>query len=704
MDIWPGHPTPLGSSWDGEGANFALFSENASGVEVCLFDDDGAETRIPLRETTGWVWHGYVPGARPGQRYGFRVDGPHEPAAGHRFNPNKLLLDPYAKAIDGDIDWGPEMFGYEIGDEDADLSLSTEDSARRAPKAVVVDESFYWGDESAPHTPWHETVIYETHVKGFTIRHRGIPEEIRGTYAGLAHPAAVEHLLLLGITAVELMPVHHFIHPQFLLDKGLRNYWGYDPIGYFAPYSEYSSSGRCGEQVTEFKQMVQALHEAGIEVIIDVVYNHTGEGNHLGPSLCFRGIDNLSYYRRVENDRRYYMDFTGTGNSLNVMHPQVLKLIMDSLRYWAVEMHVDGFRFDLASTLARELYDVDRLSAFFDIIHQDPILSTKKLIAEPWDVGPGGYQVGNFPQVWSEWNGKFRDTVRDYWRGENARLADFAFRFTGSSDLYQDDGRSPHASINFVTAHDGFSLHDLVSYNEKHNDANGEDNRDGESHNRSWNHGVEGPTDDPQISALRARQKRNFLVTLMLSQGVPMLVGGDEIGRTQNGNNNAYCQDNEVSWFDWSLRDENVALLGFVRNLMDFRRRHPVFRRRKWFQGRAVFGEAGDIAWFNDDGGEMTPEQWQDGMAKSLCVFLNGEELPSPGARGEEIVDDSFLVMFNAHSEELPFTVPPATYGEAWEVEIDTNGPPVSDQVRVHKAGEEVAVQGRSVVVLSRVR
>lgn len=704
MEIWPGSSTPLGSTWDGEGVNFALFSESATGVEVCLFDDSGAETRLPLIERTGWVWHGYVPGLRPGQRYGFRVDGPYEPAAGHRFNSTKLVLDPYAKAIDGDVDWGPEMFGYEIGGSEEDLGFSDADSGARAPKAVVVDESFYWGDEAAPDTPWHETVIYEAHVKGFTVRHPGIPEDLRGTYAGLAHPAAIEHLQLLGVTAVELMPVHHFIHPQFLLDKGLRNYWGYDPIGYFAPYSQYSSSGARGEQVTEFKQMVQSLHEAGIEVIIDVVYNHTGEGNHLGPTLCFRGIDNRSYYRTVDNDRRYYIDFTGTGNSLNVMHPQILKLIMDSLRYWATEMHVDGFRFDLASTLARELYDVDRLSAFFDIIHQDPTLSMKKLIAEPWDVGPGGYQVGNFPQLWSEWNGKFRDTVRDYWRGENARLADFAFRFTGSSDLYQDDGRSPHASINFVTAHDGFTLHDLVSYNEKHNEANGENNRDGESHNRSWNHGVEGETNDPVIRALRERQKRNFLVTLMLSQGVPMLVGGDEIGRTQKGNNNAYCQDNEVSWFDWTLRDENVALLGFARSLMEFRRRHPVFRRRKWFQGRAVFGEAGDIGWFNADGAEMTPEQWQDGLAKSICVFLNGAGIPSPGPRGEAVVDDSFLVMFNAHSEELPFTVPAATFGEAWAVEIDTDEPIVEEEARIHKAGEEIAVEGRSVVVLRRVR
>jgi isoamylase len=703
MDIWPGTPTPLGSNWDGEGVNFALFSEHATGVEVCLFGDDGRETRLPVRERTGWVWHGYVPGLRPGQKYGWRVDGPYDPAAGHRFNRHKLLLDPYAKAIDGDVDWGPEVFGYPLGDEEGDLAFATDDSGTRALKAVVIDESFYWGDETAPSTPWHETVIYETHVKGFTFQHPGIPPELRGTYAGLAHPAAIEHLQMLGITAVELMPAHHFIHPQFLLDKGLRNYWGYDPIGYFAPYSGYCSSGSEGQQVTEFKQMVQALHETGIEVIIDVVYNHTGEGNHLGPTLSFRGIDNLSYYRTVGDDRRYYIDFTGTGNSLNVMNPQVLKLIMDSLRYWAIEMRVDGFRFDLAATLARELYDVDRLSAFFDIIHQDPCLSTKKLIAEPWDVGPGGYQVGNFPQLWSEWNGKFRDTVRDFWRGENARLADFGFRFTGSSDLYQGDGRSPHASVNFITAHDGFTLHDLVSYNEKHNEANGEGNRDGENHNRSWNHGVEGPTDDPEIRALRERQKRNFLVTLLLSQGVPMLLGGDELGRTQEGNNNAYCQDGELSWFDWSLRDENLALLGFTRRLMDFRQRHPVFKRRKWFQGREVFGEAVDIGWLNPDGGEMTPEQWQDGMAKSICVFLNGDSIPSPGPRGEEVTDDSFLIIFNAHSQEHPFTIPVGPLGETWILEIDTSTPLLGDAPPEYKAGEEIAVADHSVMVLRRV-
>src|ERR671918_452943 len=703
MDIWPGHPTPLGSSWDGEGANFALFSENASGVEVCLFDDDGAETRIPLRETTGWVWHGYVPGARPGQRYGFRVDGPHEPAAGHRFNPNKLLLDPYAKAIDGDIDWGPEMFGYEIGDEDADLSLSTEDSARRAPKAVVVDESFYWGDESAPHTPWHETVIYETHVKGFTIRPPGIPQEIRGTYAALANPAAVDHLLLLGITAVELMPVHHFIHPQFLLDKGLRNYWGYDPIGYFAPYSEYSSSGRCGEQVTEFKQMVQALHEAGIEVIIDVVYNHTGEGNHLGPSLCFRGIDNLSYYRRVENDRRYYMDFTGTGNSLNVMHPQVLKLIMDSLRYWAVEMHVDGFRFDLASTLARELYDVDRLSAFFDIIHQDPVLSTKKLIAEPWDVGPGGYQVGNFPQLWSEWNGKYRDTVRDYWRGENARLADFAYRLTGSSDLYADNGRSPHASIDFVTAHDGFTLNDLVSYNEKHNEANGEENRDGTDDNRSWNHGAEGPTDDPEINALRRRQQRNFLATLFLSQGVPMLLGGDEFSRTQHGNNNAWCQDNEISWFDWDWSDDQRALLEFTKRLIRVRREHPAFRRPAFLEGRGSPGsDLPDVWWMRPDGRRMTQRDWRRGDARAIGMFLNREESHLPPPRGAGVADDSFLLLFNAHYEPIEFKLPTKRFGTRWQLVLSTAEPDVTEGARSYVARASLPVESRTVMFLRR--
>ena len=702
MEIWPGTPNPLGSTWDGSGVNFALFSENAEGVELCLFDDDGNQTLLDLTEETSFVWHAYVPGLKPGQRYGYRVHGPYDPANGHRFNASKLLLDPYAKAIEGNIAWGPEMFGYELGSKKEDLLVSHADSAPMMPKCVVVDESFYWGDDKAPDTPFHDTVIYETHVKGFTKLHPGIPEELRGTYAGLAHPGAIEHLQLLGITALEIMPPHHFIHPQFLLDKGLRNYWGYDPINYFAPHSEYSASGVRGEQVSEFKQMVKAFHEAGIEVIIDVVYNHTGEGNHLGPTISYRGIDNASYYRLMEDDRRFYMDFTGTGNSLNVGHPQILKLIMDSLRYWALEMHVDGFRFDLAAALARELFEVDRLSAFFDIIHQDPVLSGIKLIAEPWDVGPGGYQVGQFPPGWSEWNGKFRDTVRDYWRGEPASLRDFAYRFTGSSDLYGSGGRTPTASINFITAHDGFTLHDLVTYNEKHNEANGEDSNDGDDHNRSYNWGVEGETDDAKINELRGRIKRNFLVTLALSQGVPMLLGGDEVGRTQGGNNNAYCQDDEISYYDWSLRDENLEMLGFTRKLMEFRRDHPNFQRRKWFEGRDVWGTGlSDIGWFNPDGTEMTQEQWNDDFAKTIGVFLNGEEIPSPGPRGERIDDDSFLLLFNGHSEMMEFTIPTGDWGEAWEVVIDTRDHQGTTP-HTHRAGEKVEVIEHSIVVLRR--
>jgi glycogen operon protein len=704
MGVWPGDPYPLGATWDGAGTNFAVFSENASGVELCLFDDEGAEERQGLTEVTAHVWHGYVEGVGPQQRYGYRVEGPSTPEQGHRFNPNKLLLDPYAKAIEGDIDWGEEVFGYRWGDPKEDLSVSDADDAARIPKSIVVDGSFYWGDDARPQIPWHDTVIYETHVKGFTIANPGIPPEVQGTYAGLAHPAAIEHLQLLGITAVELQPVHHFIHPQHLVDKGLRNYWGYDSIGFFAPYSGYSSAGIRGQQVAEFKQMVKAMHEAQIEVILDVVYNHTGEGNHMGPTLSFRGIDNTSYYRLVDTAPRYYFDVTGTGNSLNVRQPQSLKLIMDSLRYWAEEMHVDGFRFDLASALARQFYEVDRLSAFFDIIHQDPVLSRLKLIAEPWDVGEGGYQVGNFPPLWSEWNGKYRDTVRDYWRGEDASLAEFAFRFTGSSDLYQDDGRRPNASINFVTAHDGFTLSDLVSYNDKHNEENGEDNHDGDSHNRSWNCGAEGETDDPAIRALRERQKRNFLTTLVLSQGVPMFLGGDEMGRTQHGNNNAYCQDNDISWFDWSLRDENLALLGFTRRLMEVRKRHPVFRRRRWFQGREIHGSGvSDLGWFNPDGGEMTEEQWQQGSAKSIGIFFNGEEIREPDARGERIVDDSFLLLFNAHHESMAFSLPAGPWGEAWAALIDTNDPQMEEESVVYKAAEEVPVEARSVVVLRRV-
>ncbi len=704
MESWPGGPFPPGATWDGGGTNFSLYSENADAVELCLFDDSGAETRLNLTENTAHYWHAYVPGVGPGQRYGYRVHGPWKPQDGLRFNPGKLLLDPYSLAIDGDVDWGPEVFAYKMGDSAGDLSYNDADDAPRMPKSVVVDGSFYWGDDTQLRIPWHETVIYETHVKGFTITHEGIPPEIRGTYAGLAHPAAIEHLQLLGVTAVELLPVHHFIHPQMLMDKGLRNYWGYDSIGYLAPYSGYSSSGTRGEQVVEFKQMVKSLHEAGIEVILDVVYNHTAEGNHMGPTLSFKGVDNSVYYRLVPNDRRFYFDTTGTGNSLNVRHPEPLKVIMDSLRYWATEVHVDGFRFDLAATLARQFHEVDRLSAFFDIIHQDPVLSRVKLIAEPWDVGEGGYQVGNFPALWSEWNGKYRDTVRDFWRGEDSRLADFAFRFTGSSDLYQDDGRHPNASVNFITAHDGFTLHDLVSYNQKHNEANGEDNRDGDNHNRSWNHGEEGETDDPAIRTLRERQKRNFLATLMLSQGVPMLLGGDEIGRTQQGNNNAYCQDNEISWFDWALRDENLALLGFTRRLMDFRQRHPIFRRRKWFMGREIHGSGvRDIGWFSPTGEEMGQEEWTAGFAKSIAVFLNGDEIPQRGPKGEAISDDSFLLLFNAHHDTIEFTLPPETWGARWTAELDTAEPLGTAEPAVLEAGAKLPVTGRSLVILQRV-
>jgi isoamylase len=702
MELWPGRSHPLGATWDGDGTNFAVYSERAEGVELCLFDADGSEERVALGEVDAFVWHGKVPGVGPGQRYGWRVHGPYDPKRGLRFNPNKLLIDPYAKAIEGDVDWGPEVFGYRLGNPAEDLSFSDSDNAACVPKSVVVEDSFYWGDDSPPGIPWHDTVIYETHVKGFTQAHPGIPEAVRGTFSGLAHPSAVEHLHLLDVTTVELLPVHHFLHPQHLLDKGLRNYWGYDSIGYFAPYSRYSSSGFCGEQATEFKNMVKALHEAGIEVILDVVYNHTGEGNHLGPTLSFRGIDNPTYYRLVERDPRFFFDTTGTGNSLNVRHPQVLKLIMDSLRYWAIEMHVDGFRFDLAATLARELYEVDKLASFFDIIHQDPVLSRMKLIAEPWDVSEGGYQVGNFPPGWSEWNGKYRDTMRDFWRGAEAGVGEFAYRITGSSDLYQEDGRKPNASINFITSHDGFTLHDLVSYNEKHNQDNGEANADGESHNRSWNHGVEGETDDPLIRELRERQNRNFFTTLALSQGVPMILGGDEMGRTQHGNNNAYCQDNEISWFDWSSRDENLSLLGFARRVMDFRKAHPVFRRRRWFRGREIFGATKDIGWFTVEGSEMTQEEWDAGFAKTLGVFLNGDELPDPGPRGERITDDSFLLLFNAHHEELPFTIPEGCWGNVWGILIDTSRPDLDEEAVDCKSGEQVSVGARSVVVLKR--
>lgn len=701
--LWPGNVYPLGSAWDGKGTNFALYSENATGVELCLFDRDDKETRLSLTEVSNFVWHGYVPGVGPGQRYGYRVHGPYAPNEGHRFNPNKLLIDPYAKAIDSEVGNGPELFGYSWDAPEADLSFSDLDDAHLVPKSVVVDESFDWGDDKLLRTPWHETVIYETHVKGFTKLHPDIPEELRGTYAGMAHSAAIEHLQRLGITAVELMPIHHFLsQPGHLVDKGLKNYWGYDSINYLAPYSGYSSSGTLGEQVTEFKEMVKALHRAGIEVILDVVYNHTGEGNHNGPTITLRGIDNSVYYRLVEDNPRYYMDYTGCGNSLNVRHSQVLKLIMDSLRYWVTEMHIDGFRFDLASALARELYEVDSLAAFFDIIHQDPTLAGVKLIAEPWDIGEGGYQVGNFPVLWSEWNGKYRDTVRDFWRGQESGLGEFAYRFTGSPDLYfQQNGRRPNASINFVTAHDGFTLNDLVSYNDKHNEANGENSQDGESHNRSWNCGVEGETDDPQVLQLREQQRRNFLVTLILSQGIPMLLGGDEMGRSQKGNNNGYCQDSEISWFDWELVSGNQDLLDFTRELIYLRRQHPVFRRRKWFQGRAIHGAGiSDIAWFNPDGSHMTDEQWEAGYAKSIGVFLDGNQIPSPGPQGQRISDDSFLLFFNAHYETMEFTLPSELEEKQWVKVIDTKEPRFVQEEIVFTKGQAVPVTERSLVVL----
>ncbi|MDZ8109896.1 MAG: glycogen debranching protein GlgX [Nostoc sp. DedQUE12a] len=702
--VWPGNVYPLGATWDGKGTNFALFSENATAVELCLFDTDEKEIRLPLTEKNNFVWHAYLPGVGPGQRYGFRVHGPWAPEVGHRFNPNKLLIDPYAKAIDGEINDTSAIFGYSLDAPEQDLAFSDLDNAETMPKCIVIDESFDWGDDQLLRRPWHETIIYETHVKGFTKLHPEIPEELRGTYAGLAHPAAIQYLQQLGITAVELMPVHQFLsRPGFLVDKGLKNYWGYDSINYFTPHCGYSASGNLGQQVTEFKQMVKDLHFAGIEVILDVVYNHTGEGNHLGPTLSLRGIDNSVYYRLVKDDPRYYMDFTGCGNSLNVRHAQVLKLIMDSLRYWVTEMHVDGFRFDLASALARELYEVDSLAAFFDIIHQDPILADVKLIAEPWDLGEGGYQVGNFPLRWSEWNGRYRDTVRDFWRGEDNSLGQFAYCFTGSPDLYQANGRNPSASINFITAHDGFTLNDLVSYNQKHNEANGEDSRDGESHNRSWNCGVEGETDDLEVIKLRSRQQRNFLATLMLSQGIPMLLGGDEIGCTQNGNNNVYCQDNELSWRDWSLQKSNAELLDFTRELINFRHQHPVFRRRKWFQGRPIHGYGiSDIGWFNADGTEMTEKQWLISYAKVMQIFLNGEGIVTPSPRGERIIDESFLLFFNAHYEMIEFTLPNVFKGREWEMVINTDEPRFIQPGKFIIGEQTIPVTERSIVVLRR--
>src|SRR5215831_18369625 len=638
-EVWPGESYPLGATYDGAGTNFALFSEVAERVELCLFANDGAETRVALREVDGFIWHGYLPGVGPGQRYGYRVHGPYDPAAGLRCNPAKLLLDPYAKAIEGSVRWDPAVYGYPFGHPD---ERNDADSAPHTPRSVVVNPYFDWRLDRPPRTPYHETVIYEAHVRGLTRLHPELPEELRGTYQGLAHPAVVRYLQQLGITAVELMPVHQFISDDVLADHGLANFWGYNTIGFFAPHNAYSASGSRGQQVPEFKSMVRALHEAGIEVILDVVYNHTAEGSHLGPTLSFRGIDNAAYYRLVDSDPRFYLDTTGIGNSLLVRHPHVLQMIMDSLRYWVIEMHVDGFRFDLAAALARQFHEVDRLSAFFDLVQQDPVVSQVKLIAEPWDVGEGGYQVGNFPPLWTEWNGKYRDTVRDFWRGQPATLPEFASRLTGSSDLYATSGRRPVASINFVTCHDGFTLSDLVSYNDKHNEANGEDNRDGTDDNRSWNCGAEGPAEDPSIVELRERQQRNFLTTLFLSEGIPMLLAGDEIGRTQRGNNNAYCQDNEISWVDWSRVAAERDLLAFTQKLARLRRQHPVFRRRRFFKGPT------DIAWLTPAGEEMTEADWRASYAKSVAVFLNGAAITEPDPRGDPITDMKFLLMFNA--------------------------------------------------------
>ncbi len=700
MRIWPGTPYPLGATWDGWGTNFTLFSEVAERVELCLFDepDDNkgtlTETRVELTEIDGFVWHGYLPGIAPGQRYGYRVYGPYDPPLGLRCDGSKLLLDPYGKAVEGGVRWDESLFDYQFANP---RKRNTADSAAHMPKNVVINPFFDWGNDRAPQTPYHETIIYEAHVRGLTLCHPEVQAAQRGTYAGLAHPEVIAHLQRLGITAVELMPVHQFVAEQSLVARGLTNYWGYNTIGFLAPHNRYSSAGQRGEQVGEFKTMVKALHEAGIEVILDVVYNHTAEGDHMGPTLSFRGIDNAAYYRLADSEPWRYLDYTGCGNSLNARHPHSLQLVMDSLRYWILEMHVDGFRFDLAAALARELHDVDRLSTFFDLVQQDPVVSQVKLIAEPWDVGEGGYQVGNFPPLWTEWNGKYRDSVRDFWRGRPSTVPEFASRLTGSSDLYATSGRRPVASINFVTCHDGFTLHDLVSYNHKHNEANGEGNRDGADDNRSWNCGVEGPTDDPVVNELRARQKRNFLVTLFLSQGVPMLLAGDEMGRTQAGNNNAYCQDNEISWVDWGRAAAEQDLLQFTETLAGLRRDHPVFRRRRFFRGQGPSDEKGDLAWLTPAGEQMTDADWGASYANSLGAFLNGDAISEPDPRGGKVTDAKFLLLFNAHSNPLTFTLPEASYAAGWEVVIDTA---LDVTGAMYPPRKEIEVCDRAVVVL----
>ncbi|MFD9099179.1 glycogen debranching protein GlgX [Streptomyces collinus] len=699
VSVWSGHPYPLGAVFDGRGTNFALFSEVAERVELVLVDDRGTHTKVPLHEVDGFVWHAYLPGVGPGQRYGYRVHGPWQPSLGHRCNPAKLLLDPYARAVDGQIDNHASLY------ERAADGPSAGNSAGHSMLGVVTDPSFDWGDDRPPDRAYADSVIYEAHVRGLTRTHPEVPERLRGTYAGLAHPAVLEHLTSLGVTAVELMPVHQFVQDGVLQDRGLANYWGYNTIGFFAPHNGYAALGSRGEQVNEFKAMVKALHEAGLEVILDVVYNHTAEGNERGPTLSFRGIDNASYYRLVDGDWGHYYDTTGTGNSLLMRHPYVLQLIMDSLRYWVTEMHVDGFRFDLAATLARQFHEVDRLSAFFDLIQQDPVISRVKLIAEPWDVGEGGYQVGNFPPLWSEWNGRYRDAVRDFWRGEPGSLGEFASRLTGSSDLYQHSRRRPRASVNFVTAHDGFTLRDLVSYNDKHNEDNGEDNRDGESSNRSWNCGAEGDTDDPAVLELRARQQRNLLATLLLSQGIPMLCHGDELGRTQRGNNNAYCQDNEISWVDWELTDEQRALADFTRRLIGLRAGHPVLRRRRFFRGETVTNAKQplpDLMWLRPDAREMTDRDWQRGDAHSVGVFLNGDAIAERDAHGGRVIDDSFLLLLNGYWEPVDFRLPDGSFGERWTTLIDTADPDGVPDERERKAGTRLRVERRSTVVLSR--
>lgn len=705
LRTWPGQPYPLGATWDGEGVNFALFSENATAVELCLFDGPDSPTeslRIRLEERTDQIWHVYVPGLWPGQHYGYRVHGPYAPEEGHHFNPAKLLIDPYAKSIAGTVTWSDAMFGYRIGAPEADCTADDRDNGAQMPKCVVIDPAFTWGGDRQLKTPWERTIIYELHVKGMTARHPDVPEQMRGTYAALTTPAIIDHLVDLGVTAIELLPIHHFVRDRHLADRGLTNYWGYNTIGFFAPDIRYAVSPVRARHVREFKTMVKTLHSAGIEVILDVVYNHTAEGNHLGPTLSFRGIDNASYYRLDPDDKRYYVDYTGCGNTLNVRHPRTLQLIMDSLRYWVLDMHVDGFRFDLASALARELHAVDRLSAFFDILHQDPVLSQVKLIAEPWDVGEGGYQVGNFPVGWAEWNGRYRDTIRRYVKGDGGQVAELANRLTGSSDLYEGSGRRPFASVNFVTAHDGFTLHDLVSYNDKHNEANLEDNRDGSDDNLSWNCGVEGPTNDPAVTELRERQKRNFLALLLLSQGVPMICGGDEIGRTQHGNNNAYCQDNETSWYDWKWDTAKRDLLSFVRDLIAFRKQHPVLRRRRFFQGRRLRGsEVKDLAWFRPDGKEMTDEDWETGYVRSLALRLAGDAIAETDEKGRPIIDDTLLVLLNAHHTALPFTLPAHKRGVRWDLLIDTSSTHEHPKtVTPLKGGEPYELASRSIAVL----